>query len=131
MKPERWQQIDRLLGEALEVEAGRRGAFLDQVCVGDEELRRKIDALLAAHEQAERLIEARSLPGVAKALADQGRSMVGRKLGHYQVLALVGAEGMGAVWKAKDTRLDREVAIKTLPKGSTGSETAWRGLNVK
>ena len=41
--------------------------------------------------------------------------MVGRQLGHYEVLALVGAGGMGAVWKAKDTRLDREVAIKTLP----------------
>jgi eukaryotic-like serine/threonine-protein kinase len=49
-----------------------------------------------------------------KALADEG-SMVGRQLGHYQVLALVGVGGMGAVWKGKDTSLDREVAIKTLP----------------
>jgi eukaryotic-like serine/threonine-protein kinase len=50
-----------------------------------------------------------------EALTDEARSMVGRQLGHYQVLALVGAGGMGFVWKAKDTRLGREVAIKTLP----------------
>src|SRR5262249_19587135 len=54
MKPERWQHIDKLLGEALELEAGRRAAFLDQACAGDHDLRRKIDGSLAAHEQAER-----------------------------------------------------------------------------
>jgi Tol biopolymer transport system component len=115
MKPERWQHIDKLLGEALELEAGRPGAFLDQACGNDEELRRKINSLLAAHEQADSFIEAPALAGMARSLADEARSMVGRQLGHYQVLALVGAGGMGAVWKAKDTRLDREVAIKTLP----------------
>jgi Tol biopolymer transport system component len=117
MEPERWQQIDKLLGEALELEVSRRAAFLDQACAGDEELRRKIDALLAAHEHAESFIEAPAFAGIAQSLADEARSMVGRQLGHYQVLALVGAGGMGAVWKAKDTRLDREVAIKTLPQG--------------
>src|SRR5215475_950999 len=117
MKPERWQHIDKLLGEALELEASRRATFLDQGCAGDEELRRKIDALLAAHEQAESFIEVPAFASAAQGLADESRSMVGRHLGHYQVLALIGTGGMGAVWKAKDTRLDREVAIKTLPLG--------------
>ncbi len=117
MKPERWQHIDKLLGESLELEASGRAAFLDQACAGDEELRRKIDALLAAHEQAESFIETPAFAGIAQSLADEARSMVGRQLGHYQILALVGAGGMGAVWKAKDTQLDREVAIKTLPEG--------------
>src|SRR5262244_4268951 len=104
MKPERWEHIDKLLGEALELEAGQRAAFVDEACAGDEELRRKIDALLAAHEQAESFIEAPAFGEVAEALADESRSMIGRQLNHYHVLALVGTGGMGAVWKAQDTR---------------------------
>src|SRR4030095_12140247 len=107
MKPDRWRHIDKLLGEALELEVSQRAAFLDQACADDEVLRRKIDALLAAHEQAESFIEAPAFGEAAQALADEARSMVGRQLGHYQVSAFLGAGGMGAVWKAKDTRLGR------------------------
>lgn len=57
MKPERWQHIDKLLGEALELDVSRRATFLDQVCAGDEDLRLRIDALLAAHEQTENYFE--------------------------------------------------------------------------
>ena len=113
MKPERWRQIDALLGEALELESSRRDDFLNEACAGDEELRNRIDALLSAHKQAQTFIEVPALALAAEALADEKRSMVGRQLNHYHVSALVGAGGMGAVWKARDAKLDRDVAIKT------------------
>ena len=113
MKPERWRQIDALLGEALELESGRRDDFLNEACAGDEELRKRIDALLSAHAQAESFIEIPALALAAEAVADETRSMVGRQLNHYHVSVLVGAGGMGAVWKARDAKLDRDVAIKT------------------
>jgi len=115
MKPERWQQIDKLLEEALELEASERTVFLDQACVGDDALRRKIEALLAAHKQAESFIETPALQAAAQALANQARPMIGRQLGRYQIISLLGAGGMGEVYRARDTQLNREVAIKVLP----------------
>jgi serine/threonine protein kinase len=115
MTPERWQHIDKLLEEALELATNERAAFLDRACAGDESLRRKINALLAAHEQAESFIEIPAMEAAAQALARQARSMVGRQLDHYQILSLLGKGGMGEVYCARDTKLDRLVALKFLP----------------
>lgn len=126
MTPERWQQIDKLLEEALELHASERGPFLDRNCAGDEPLRRKLDALLSAHKQAESFIEKPALEGAAQVLAEQARSIVGRQLGHYQILELLGAGGMGQVFLAHDTRLNRRVALKLLSTGLTTDEERRR-----
>jgi len=52
--------------------------------------------------------------------------VIGRRLSHYDVLADLGAGGMGVVYRAHDTRLDRDVAIKVLPTDRPLSETARR-----
>jgi eukaryotic-like serine/threonine-protein kinase len=115
MTPERWQQVDKLLEQALEKEPSHRDAFLEGACKGDTALRHEVESLLEAHEQAGSLLSSPALAGSTHQRADLPQSMTGRNLGHYQILSRLGEGGMGIVYKARDTHLDRFVAIKVLP----------------
>src|SRR5215475_6070077 len=99
MNPDRWRQIGRLYHTALELEPARRVAFLDETCGDDYELRREVESLLHAHEQADGFI-AGKVGGVVAEMAAQQQttSFVGRSLGHYQTLSFIGAGGMGRVY---------------------------------
>jgi serine/threonine protein kinase len=117
MKSERWRQIDRVLEAALERNASQRAVFLEEACAGDDALRREVEALLQAHEQAGSFIESPAFQVSGKATAgDSTLSLVGRSLGAYQILSLLGLGGMGEVYLARDSRLERPVALKVLPR---------------
>jgi len=116
MNPDRWQQIGQLYHTALELEPAARATFLDEACGSDDELRREVESLLRAHQQADGFIAGKVAGVVAEMAAQpQNPSLVGRSLGHYQVLSLIGVGGMGEVYLAEDTRLGRKVAVKLLP----------------
>jgi len=117
MTPERWQQIDKLFEQALEKEPDCRPSFLDEACAGDAELRREVESLLGYEKQGQQLLARPALQVIAGRLAGDSPSLVGQQLGRYQVLSLLGAGGMGEVYKAKDTDLHRAVALKLLPAG--------------
>jgi Tol biopolymer transport system component len=108
--PERWATIDRLYHEALERDASERGAFLADACAGDDALRREVESLIAHDGQAKFL----STP----ALADEA-TLVGRVFGPYVISARIGEGGMGEVYRARDAKLGRDVAIKVLPAAFT------------
>ena len=117
MTPERWQQVQRLYQSALGQEPSKRADFLKKACTGDEELRREVESLLA-QDQPESFIDASALEvAVQEIAADQSQSLVGRQIGTYKVLSLLGVGGMGEVYLASDTRLGRKITLKILPRG--------------
>jgi eukaryotic-like serine/threonine-protein kinase len=127
MTPERWQEIERLYHAARERDPDERPAFLAAACGSDDALRREVETLLVHLTSAGDFIETpaveahRSLllaaDDVRRRLEEQalpGR-FAGTTFGSYEIKALIAAGGMGEVYRAVDTRLNRTVAIKTLP----------------
>jgi serine/threonine protein kinase len=108
---ERWQQIESLFQEALERNPAERNAWLREACQGDADLRREVASLLANHQAS---TDSKSWAAAAAAkLIDRPTSLEpGRCLGPYRIECFLAAGGMGEVYRATDTRLHREVAIK-------------------
>ncbi len=115
MNTERWREIEQLYHAVRERAPEDRGRFLQEACA-DPNVRGEVESLLGCETPAEDFLEAPALEVTAKALAEgRARSMFGRVLGHYEIVAFLGAGGMGEVYRARDTRIERDVAVKVLP----------------
>ncbi len=115
-----WTQLEEICQQALDKSAAERADFLKNACAGNVELLHEVKALLAYHEKADDFLEESAMVSAAQTFAQtQNSHWVGRQLGAYQILAFLGAGGMGEVFLARDTRLDRTVALKILPQHLT------------
>jgi Tol biopolymer transport system component/tRNA A-37 threonylcarbamoyl transferase component Bud32 len=113
--PERRQHIEDLCDSALERKADERAAFVAAACGDDDALRRDVESLLAHAQSAEGFLATTVGELAARIIAgEQGESLVGRLIGSYKILSLLGAGGMGEVYRALDTKLGRDVAIKVV-----------------
>src|SRR5258708_7222914 len=121
MTSKRWRQIEELYHAAQAREPEERGPFLYGACRGDDELKREIETLLAKDTVGNILDSPASellTPSMAERLAAGTNAKTlsaGDRLGVYEIVARIGAGGMGEVYRARDLKLERDVAIKILP----------------
>jgi serine/threonine protein kinase/TolB-like protein/Tfp pilus assembly protein PilF len=111
INPERWPDVSRVFADAAALSGPARDAYLNRACVHDPGLRAAVDSLLGAHDNAGSFGEA----PVVEPLGTAKRLPPGSQLGPFRIETLIGAGGMGEVYRAYDTKLQRAVAIKVLP----------------
>jgi Tol biopolymer transport system component/serine/threonine protein kinase len=127
MTPERWQRVKQIFQSAIECPPDERDAFLARACAADPKLRSEVESLISSHNQAGDSIEALAADAATEMIAgDQATSIIGKHVGHYQVLSHLGRGGMGEVFLAQDTRLGRKVALKLLRSEYTRDEDRVR-----
>ena len=108
--PEKWERIGALFQRALALPLHQRAEFLREQCGDDESVLAEVTSLVEAHAEAEGFLD-RPVP---PAPSDVPRLANGSRLGVFEILERLGAGGMGEVYRARDTRLDRLVAVKVL-----------------
>ena len=119
MTPERWQRVEKLYHAAYATPASDRAAFLAAACGNDEAMRRDVESLLEESESGDGFL---AEPALAVTAADfVPATMTGSSLGGYHLQELIGAGGMGEVYRAHDAKLGRDVAIKILPSAFTSN----------
>jgi serine/threonine protein kinase len=135
MTPERWERIKGVLGAALELNPADRISYLDQQCAGDDSLRREIDTLLESEQQAgPQFLGGASLVDLAANLIpEEGNPWIGRRVGAYQIVELIGAGGMGEVYRAfrADDQYRKEVALKIIRAGQDSGSVITRFKNER
>ena len=114
MDSERWQKVKGLFDVVVELAPDERGKFLAKSCGADDELRRDVEKLLASSDEAESFMESPAAEAVAGFKIEPKNLAAGVSFGHYEIVKQIGAGGMGEVYLANDTKLERRVAVKIL-----------------
>lgn len=130
MENEVWLRIQELFHEAIELPPAERSAFLTHTCGEDPHLRSELETYLAAYEAKPELIENPVFSlGLRTLWQSESRpSLEGTDIGQFRIFQQLGEGGMGEVYLAEDTKLDRKIALKFLSQRLVNDEWAKRQL---
>jgi serine/threonine-protein kinase len=125
-----WERVDDLLDDALDLDAGERGPFLDHACGGDAALQGEVEQLLRACAEADGFLESPARELGAALLAAPEPEL---RIGPYRTTGVAGRGGMGVVYLAErdDEQFQMRVAIKVLPRGMEGGQAVRRFLDER
>ena len=125
MNAEQWQLVKEIFGDALEIRPNERASFIINLCGGDDEVRREVEKLLDSFD--DEYMQEPAISDVAGQFSDY-RLEAGDVIGHYTIDRRLGSGGMGEVYLAEDTILDRFVALKILSHDAVLDPSAGRRL---
>lgn len=123
-----WENLKDIFHAAAALPSNERAAYLDKACDGDLSLQAAVESLLKSHDETGNIVDTSAYQAAAEMLAEGVELQPGQTLTHYRIASLLGEGGMGKVYLAQDTKLNRKVAIKFLSADSVASDQANKRL---